>query len=62
MYRHDEHTSKVLWELISRGDREHLVMCTSTFSAYNEDKTTEEFDRSGLVDGHAYSLLNVKII
>ena len=51
-----------MWEMISYGDKERLVMCTSTFNAYNTDVTSEEMDRSGLVDGHAYSLLNVKVL
>jgi hypothetical protein len=34
-------------------------MTTSTLSAYQTDVTTEEMDRSGIVDGHAYSLLEV---
>jgi hypothetical protein len=49
-----------MWNLIWKGNREKYVMCTSTFNAYNSDVSNEEMDCSGLVDGHAYSLLNAK--
>ena len=62
MYKHDQLNADQLWKHIQSGDKASFVMCTSTFSAYKDDLTTEEMDRAGLVDGHAYSLLNVKVI
>jgi hypothetical protein len=62
MFKHGELTADDLWKKIQHGDESNFVMCTSTFSAYKEKLSSEEVTRNGLVDGHAYSLLNVRVL
>jgi calpain-15 len=56
-WNHKEEDKDVLWDKIKNGETNNYFMCAGTLSKREVTKRVD-YDKKGLVSGHAYSLLS----
>jgi calpain-15 len=62
MYHHSEIPEDLLWQIIFESDKKKHVMTTAVASQANSALNSADMKKVGLVDAHAYSLIEAKVI